>query len=111
MYLEHRQDLFLQVVPARMISILILGYLIKVQCLFKVLLNLTHVLFYRLQEFVVNPSSSLFDLSRWSQFTKAIRVVAWILIFVHNSKPRGCKIFGSLTGEELDKARIQIIYT
>ena len=33
-YLQHRQVLFLQVVPARMISILILSYLVKVECLF-----------------------------------------------------------------------------
>ena len=44
--------MFQQAVPARMISILIPGYLVKVQCLFKVLPNLTHVLFYRLPEFI-----------------------------------------------------------
>ena len=50
-------------------------------------------------------------LSRWSQFTKAIHVFTWVLIFVHNSNLRGCKILGSLSGEELDKTRTQIIYT
>lgn len=41
---------------------------------------------------------------------KAIRVVAWVLRFIHNSMPNTYKQFGSLNWEELDKAKFQIIY-
>lgn len=60
--------------------------------------------------YVVNSSSPLFELSRWSHLSKAIRIVAWVLRFVTNCKHHNCKQFGVLTTEELNQARTQIIY-
>lgn len=61
--------------------------------------------------YVVNPSSPLFELKRWSHLQKAIHIVAWVLRFITNCKSSVCKQFGALTTEELSKARTQIIYS
>lgn len=60
--------------------------------------------------YVFNPSSLLFELTRWSQLEKAIRIVAWVLRFVTNCGSNACKHFGALTTDDLGKARTHFIY-
>lgn len=50
-------------------------------------------------------ATSIFDFSRYSDFTKVMDIVAWVRRFIHNCKPNGTKHSGSLTYEEMNKAK------
>ena len=57
--------------------------------------------------------TSLFEFDRWSHFSKAQHIVAWVLRFVHNCKMHVIKCLGTsgpLTSDELDKAKTKMIY-
>ena len=62
------------------------------------------------------PSSdsvqSILELSRWSSFGKALRVVAWVLRFLSNlrrSKVQSPCVSGGLSYEELERAKLKIL--
>lgn len=54
---------------------------------------------------VNEKATSVFDFSRYSDFTKILNIVAWVRRFIHNCKPNGIKHSGFLTYEELSKAK------
>ena len=47
----------------------------------------------------------LFDASRWSTFTKAMRIMAWVLRFINNLKRKKKGQTGDLNLEELEKGK------
>ena len=58
----------------------------------------------------VNPSPLVFEFERWSAFSKAQRVVAWVLRFIHNCMTKDNKISGPLSVVELDKAKVKMFH-
>ena len=62
-------------------------------------------------QFVVvsDPRKSIFDLTKWSTFTRAINVVAYTKRFVHNLKSGTKKLTGALATDELQRAKFTLI--
>lgn len=52
--------------------------------------------------------SSVFEFDRWGEFSKAIRVVAWVMRFINNCKLEGNKDTDVLTYVELSKAKVKL---
>ena len=53
--------------------------------------------------------TALFEVNRWNSFTKAIRIVSWVMRFLHNIKPACVKLAGNLTLEELTEAKLKLL--
>ncbi|XP_076047992.1 uncharacterized protein LOC143029232 [Oratosquilla oratoria] len=58
---------------------------------------------------VNEKATSVFDFSRYSEFSKVMNIVAWVKRFIINCKPDGTKHSGPLTYEELIKAKDNIL--
>ncbi|XP_076037767.1 uncharacterized protein LOC143023139 [Oratosquilla oratoria] len=58
---------------------------------------------------VNEKATSVFDFSRYSEFSKVMNIVAWVKRFINNCKPDGTKHSGPLTYEELIKAKDNIL--
>jgi hypothetical protein len=49
-----------------------------------------------------------FAFQRWSTFTKVVRIVAWVLRFIHNTKSKETKLSGELAYDEITSAKIMV---
>ena len=57
-----------------------------------------------------SPRESVFPVDRWSSFVKTIRVVAWVMRFIYNTrKAKSHRIHGELSYEELTQAKHELI--
>ena len=57
-----------------------------------------------------SPRESVFQVDRWSSFVKTIRIVAWVIRFIYNSrKAKSHRKHGELSYEELTQAKHQLI--
>ena len=57
-----------------------------------------------------SPRESVFQFDRWSSFVKTIRVVAWVMRFIYNTrKARSHRKHGELSYEELTQAKHELI--
>ena len=57
-----------------------------------------------------SPRESVFQVDRWSSFVKTIRIVAWVMRFIYNSrKAKSHRKHGELSYEELTQAKHQLI--
>lgn len=56
------------------------------------------------------PVSPLIDLDQYSELGKALRVTAYVLRFFKNCKNNQNKVTGPLTTEEIDLAKLRLIY-
>ena len=54
-------------------------------------------------------AAAFFEVSRWNSFTKAIRIVSWVMRFLHNIKPACVKLAGDFTLEELTEAKWKLL--
>ena len=57
----------------------------------------------------INTLPTVFEFTRWSSYCKALNVVAWIMRFIANYKPKGKKYFGPLTYVELTSAKVKLL--
>ena len=57
-----------------------------------------------------SPRESVFQVDRWSSFVKTIRVVAWVMRFIYNTrKARSHRKHRELSYEELTQAKHELI--
>ena len=52
---------------------------------------------------------TLFDVKRWSSFTKAMRVVAWVMRFLGNVRCKSVRRSGDLSQEELAQSKVVLL--
>ncbi|KAG8173850.1 hypothetical protein JTE90_001688, partial [Oedothorax gibbosus] len=62
------------------------------------------------QSFYVATTEPIIDMSRYSSYTKLLRVTAWILRFVHNCKSQQ-RVSSDLTSDEFERAKTYWIRT
>ncbi len=53
-----------------------------------------------------NTSDPLFNLDNYSKLSKVLRITAWMMRFVNNSKPNSIKLKGPLSAQELQNAEL-----
>ena len=56
----------------------------------------------------VNAPLIPFPSERWGSFPKVLNCVAWVFRFINNCKPGSIKLSGSLSHEEMQKAKFKV---
>ena len=51
----------------------------------------------------------ILDIERWSSFSKALRVLAWVFRFSNNTRVTGGKLTGDLSLEELTQSKLKLL--
>ena len=56
----------------------------------------------------LSSSAPVLNFKRWSKFTKVIRIMAWVLRFIHNVRSKRDGHGGELTFEEMEAAKLHL---